>query len=129
MIDLDAPVIMTRPIHMGDANGSGNLFGGTLMGWMDEVCGTAAHRFARTRVTTAAVKQINFLLPIPYGSLLQLEAKVVRVGRTSMEVEVVAWMEQRDLAEPPLRAADGLLIFCSLGKDGRPQKIERKLEK
>ncbi len=124
---IDEPVIMTRVVHMGDGNGSGNLFGGTLMGWMDEVCGTAAHRFARTRVTTAAVKTINFRLPIPYGTILQLEGQVCKVGHTSMEVEVKAWMEKNDLKEEPVLAADGVFIFCSLGPSGRPQKIQRAL--
>lgn len=127
MHGLEEPVVMTRSVHMGEANGSGNLFGGVLMGWMDEVTGIAAHRFAKTRVTTAAVKKINFRRPIPYGSVLQLEGKVIRVGHASMEVAVTAWMETRDLKEAPVRAADGVFIFCSLGPDGKPQKIQRTL--
>ena len=89
------PVIMTRSVMLSMANSAGHLFGGTLMGWMDELSGITAHRFAWTRVTTAAVKGMNFYVPIPYGSVLQLEGQVVRVGNTSMDVEVVAWMVLR----------------------------------
>ncbi len=81
--DPKAPVLMTRSVMLKMANSAGNLFGGTLMGWMDEVSGIAAHRFTWTRVTTAAVKAMNFYVPIPYGTVLQLEGRVVRVGHTS----------------------------------------------
>ncbi|WP_281738959.1 acyl-CoA thioesterase [Acidaminococcus fermentans] len=121
------PVIMTRSVMLKMANSAGNLFGGTLMGWMDEVSGIAAYRFTWTRVTTAAVKAMNFYVPIPYGSVLQLEGRVVRVGNTSMDVEVVAWMEPEQEEQEPIRAADALFVYVSLDENRKPKKIQRSL--
>lgn len=94
---------------------------------MDELSGITAHRFAWTRVTTAAVKGMNFYVPIPYGSVLQLEGRVVRVGNTSMDVEVVAWMEPEQEEQEPIRAADALFVYVSLDENRKPQKIQRSL--
>ena len=126
------PVIMTRSVMLSMANSAGHLFGGTLMGWMDELSGITAHRFAWTRVTpaavtTAAVKAMNFYVPIPYGSVLQLEGRVVWVGNTSMDVEVVAWMEPEQEEQEPIRAADALFVYVSLDENRKPQKIQRSL--
>lgn len=121
------PVIMTRSVMLSMANSAGHLFGGTLMGWMDELSGITAHRFVWTRVTTAAVKGMNFYVPIPYGSVLQLEGRVVRVGNTSMDVEVVAWMEPEQEEQESIRAADALFVYVSLDEKGKPKKIERTL--
>ena len=118
---------MNRSVMLSMANSAGHLFGGTLMGWMDELSGITAHRFAWTRVTTAAVRSMNFYVPIPYGSVLQLEGRVVRVGNTSMDVEVVAWMEPEQEEQEPIRAADALFVYVSLDENRKPQKIQRSL--
>ncbi|WP_317302256.1 acyl-CoA thioesterase [Acidaminococcus timonensis] len=125
--DPKAPVLMTRSVMLKMANSAGNLFGGTLMGWMDEVSGIAAHRFTWTRVTTAAVKAMNFYVPIPYGTVLQLEGRVVRVGHTSLDVAVTAWLEPEQEEQELIRAADALFVYVSLDEKGKPKKIERTL--
>lgn len=125
--DPGAPVLMTRSVMLKMANSAGNLFGGTLMGWMDEVSGIAAHRFTWTRVTTAAVKAMNFYVPIPYGTVLQLEGRVVRVGHTSLDVAVTAWLEPEQEDQELIRVADALFVYVSLDEKGKPKKIERSL--
>ena len=45
-------VHQVRPEHL---NGSGRLFGGQLMSWIDEVAGLAAIRHSHHNVTTASV--------------------------------------------------------------------------
>ena len=125
--DPKAPVLMTRSVMLKMANSAGNLFGGTLMGWMDEVSGIAAHRFTWTRVTTAAVKAMNFYVPIAYGTVLQLEGRVVRVGHPSLDVAVTAWLEPEQEDQELIRAADALFVYVSLDEKGKPKKIERTL--
>jgi uncharacterized protein (TIGR00369 family) len=76
-----------------DTNPQGTLFGGQLVAWMDKAAGIAAMRQARRTVVTAAIENISFHLPILVGDLVELEARVVSVGRTSMVVEVEVWRE------------------------------------
>lgn len=125
---MTATCTMTRSVMLNMANSAGNLFGGTLMGWMDEVTGITAHRFTWTRVTTAAVKSINFYVPIHYGTVLQLEGRVIRVGRSSLDVEVVAYLEPETEDAAPIKAADGVFTYVSINEACRPIPIRKKLE-
>ena len=71
-----------------DTNPQGNLFGGTLVSWMDKAAGFAAMRRARSSVVTAAIEDIAFQVPILQGDLVEITATVISVGRTSMRVRV-----------------------------------------
>jgi acyl-CoA hydrolase len=71
-----------------DTNPQGNLFGGTLMSWMDKAAGFAAMRRSRTTVVTRAIDDIAFQVPILQGELVEVYARVIDVGRTSMRVRV-----------------------------------------
>lgn len=76
-----------------DTNPQGTLFGGQLVAWMDKAAGIAAMRRARRTVVTAAIENITFKVPIFVGDLVELDARVVSVGRTSMQVEVEVFRE------------------------------------
>jgi acyl-CoA thioesterase YciA len=81
-----------RTIAMpADTNPSGDIFGGWLMGLMDLAAASAAVRRARCRVATVAAERMAFLEPVRIGDEVSMFAEIVRVGRTSIEVEVEAW--------------------------------------
>ena len=71
------------------ANHLGTLFGGQALAWMDKAAFIAASRYARTVVVTARSEQIDFHTSVPKGALVDLVARVVETGRTSMQVEAV----------------------------------------
>ena len=57
-----------------DANGSGNIHGGTIMKLTDEVAALAAVKHARTRVVTVGMDRMDFLVPIYVGALVTFTA-------------------------------------------------------
>jgi acyl-CoA hydrolase len=67
------------------------LFAGRLMQFMDEVAGILALRFANVVTVTASVDQTSFSAPITVNEAVRLEARLTRVWRSSMEVEVDAY--------------------------------------
>ena len=75
-------VHQVRPEHL---NGSGRLFGGQLMSWIDEVAGLAAIRHSHHNVTTASVDNLRFMRPVYQGDLVVLIGQLTFVGKTSME--------------------------------------------
>lgn len=79
---------MTELVMPNDTNPHGTLSGGRLMYWIDIAGAMAAMRHARQRVVTVAIDEVVFHAPIPEGFLVQLQANVTCVGRTSMEVRV-----------------------------------------
>ena len=74
-------------------NGSGRLFGGRLMEWIDITAGVAARRHSGCNVTTASIDTLHFKSPAFVNDTVVLLAKVTYVGRTSMEVRVDTFVE------------------------------------
>jgi acyl-CoA hydrolase len=89
-------VMSVRLIDMvfpGDANHHGNLFGGTAMAHMDKVAFLAATRHARRTFVTASCDRLDFTAPAHVGEMAEAAGRVVRVGRSSLTVEVTLHAE------------------------------------
>ncbi|KGQ21229.1 acyl-CoA thioesterase [Thermus filiformis] len=111
---------MVYPVFPGTTNHYGTLFGGTAMAWMDQAAFVAATRYARRKVVTVHSDAIDFRRPVPLGAIVELLARVVEVGRTSVRVEVEMWVEPvREGAEPYL-AARGGFVLVAVDEEGRP---------
>jgi len=104
-----------KAVFPGETNHYDTLFGGTALQWMDEVAFIAATRFSREKVVTVSSDKVNFKTPIPAGSLVELDAQIVRVGNTSIEVKVDVWKESMYQDERVL-ALSGSFVMVSIGK-------------
>ena len=105
-----------------DTNPRGNLFGGTLVSWMDKAAGYAAMRRARSVVVTAAIEDIAFTVPIVQGDLVEVFARVVSVGRTSMRVRVEVSKEDALTGTTQLCTV-GHFTMVAVGADRRPVPV------
>ncbi len=105
-----------------DTNPRGNLFGGTLVSWMDKAAGFAAMRRARSVVVTAAIEDIAFDVPILQGDLVAVYARVVSVGRTSMRVRVEVSKEDALEGTSELCTV-GHFTMVAVGADRRPVPV------
>ncbi len=99
-----------------DANGLGNVLGGTVMHLVDLCAAMAAMRHARTPVVTASVDSLHFLHPVRIGQLIMLRSSVNRVFRTSMEVGVYVLTENL-LTGERLHTCSAYLTFVALNKE------------
>lgn len=105
-----------------DANIRGNVFGGAIMKYMDEIAAVVAFRHARKNVVTASIDRMNFIAPVYVGNLLVLKASVNYVGRTSMEIGVR--MEAEDLITGKVtHAGSCFLTYVALDEKGRPTPV------
>ena len=92
---MELPVTkMSRIVMPASTNDAGNLYGGRLLDWMDEVSGIAAKRFAHSEVMTVGIESIRFMRPMPQGSFIDINAEVVHVGNTSMKIKITVMMDQ-----------------------------------
>jgi acyl-CoA hydrolase len=85
------PVSLSRLIDLvflGDTNHHGTLFGGAGLALMDRIAFIAATRHGRVPFVTASCDRVDFQAPARVGEMVELCARVGRVGRTSMTVEV-----------------------------------------
>lgn len=118
----DSNVEMTELVLPNDTNPLGNCMGGRVMHFMDIAAAISARRFARTTCVTAAVDEINFLHPVPMGSLLVLHASVNFAGRTSMEIGVRVEIESTESRERK-HCASAYLTFVALDKNRKPMAV------
>lgn len=110
---------MVFPDH---TNHLGTLFGGQALAWMDKAAFIIASRYARRTVVTARSEEVNFRVPVRTGQLVELVASVVKVGRSSMHVEVEM------TAEDPLTGdrrvcTTGRFVMIALDSNGSPTPI------
>ena len=125
--------ILTDIVLPGETNPLGNLFGGELLARMDRACSIAARRHSRQIVVTASVNHVAFSRVIPVGSVLTIEAKVSRAFKSSMEVYVDVWIEDRASQERS-KVNEGIYTFVAVDVNGSPVPVpqiipETELEK
>lgn len=82
-----------------DTNGLGDIFGGWLMSQVDVAGAIVASRRAKGRVVTVAVNAFHFREPVFVTDVVSFYADVVKVGTTSITVDVEVWAE-RGLRSP-----------------------------
>lgn len=84
----DYQLTMTKLMTPDMANFYGNVHGGTIMKYADEVAYCCASRYSGQYVVTLSVDQIIFKLPIFVGNLVTFLSSVNYVGKTSIEVGI-----------------------------------------
>ena len=110
---------MVFPDH---TNHLGTLFGGQALAWMDKAAFIVASRHARRIVVTARSEEVNFRVPVRKGQLVELVARIVGTGRSSMQVEVEMTAEDPLSGERQV-CPTGRFVMIALDADGRPTAI------
>lgn len=117
----DSRVEQVHMLMYEHMNGSGRLFGGRLMEWIDVVAGVVARRHSGHNVTTASVDRLEFIAPAYIGDTIVLEGCITYAGRTSMEVRVDTYVEKLSGAKEKINRA--YLVMVALDEDDRPTQV------
>ena len=105
-----------------DVNFGGNVFGGSVMKWIDHAGYTRAANWSHSYCVTAYVGGIRFLKPIRVGDLVELKAELMHTGNTSMHISVSVYA--RDPKSDDARfTTDCILVFVAVDGDGQPTKV------
>jgi acyl-CoA thioesterase YciA len=108
-----------------DANHNGDIFGGWIMAQVDVAGGTVAGRVARGRVATVAVKSFVFKQPVQVGDILSLYADVVRIGNTSITVNVEVYAERGRAEARIVKVTEATLTYVAIDSSGRPRPVPK----
>ena len=122
---MPAPLPEARLLEMvfpDHTNHLGTLFGGQALAWMDKAAFIVASRHARRTVVTARSEEVNFRVPVHKGQLVELVARIVATGSSSMHVEVEM------TAEDPLSGdrhvcTTGRFVMVALNAHGAPTTV------
>jgi acyl-CoA thioesterase YciA len=116
------PVLRVVPMP-ADVNQHGDIFGGWIMSQVDIAGGVLAARRARGRVATVAVNSFTFKQPVLVGDLVTFFAEVVRVGRTSVTVDVEVYAQRNPTDLITVKVTEASLTYVAVGADRKPRPI------
>lgn len=124
---------MTDMVLPSETNPLNNLFGGELLARMDRAASIAARRHSRRITVTASVNHVAFNQAIPLGSVVTVEAAVSRAFKSSMEVFIDVWIEDRYNGKRT-KANEAIYTFVAVDETGTPTEVpplqpETELEK
>ena len=105
-----------------NTNSYGTLFGGHALSLMDRLAFIVASRYARKTVVTASSEKIEFRTPVKEGDLIELVGRIVRVGNTSITVDIDMYSENLLTGERSL-STTGEFVMVAVGEDGRPTPV------
>ena len=113
---------LTDLVLPSETNPLNNLFGGELLARMDRAASIAARRHSRRIVVTASVNHVAFNRAIPLGAVVTIEAKVSRSFKSSMEVFIDVWVEDRESGSRT-KANEAIYTFVAVDDSGRPVEV------
>ncbi len=119
----DSELVMRVAPLPADSNANGDVFGGWIMAQVDIAGSVLPARVARGRITTVAVNQFVFKQPVSIGDLLSFYARVTRVGRSSISVNVEVWAERNPAAPELVRVTEANLTYVAIDELGRPRAL------
>lgn len=122
-MELDsAKLSMTVLMTPDQANFSGNVHGGTILKYLDQVAYACASRYAGSYVVTLSVDQVTFRQPVYVGELVTFLASVNYTGRTSMEIGIKVITE--NIREKSVRHTNSCFFtMVAVDDDGRPVEV------
>lgn len=116
------PVLRVIPLP-ADLNGNGDIFGGWVMAQVDLAGGVPAMRRARGRVATVAVNSFLYKQPISVGDVVSFYASIVKVGRTSITVDVQVYAERNPANPLVVKVTEATLTYVCLNADGSKREV------
>jgi len=105
-----------------DTNPSGDIFGGWVLSQMDLAAGICAGQRAQRRVVTVAVESMSFIRPVKVGDVLGVYTEVEKVGRTSLDIHVEAWVRRGRIGERE-KVTEATFRFVAVDDNGKSTPV------
>ena len=109
-----------------EANASGDIFGGWVMSQVDIAGSIPAILASKGRVATVAVNSFVFKQPVLVGDVVSLYAEIVRIGRTSITVDVQVYSQRNPAAPECVKVTEATLTYVAIDPAGQPRPIPKK---
>ena len=117
-------VLRVMPLP-ADVNGNGDIFGGWLMAQVDLAGAVLPSRIAKGRIATVAVNEFVFKQPVSVGDLVSFYARVIRVGNTSVTVQVEVFAERNPANLQVVKVTEANLTYVAIDGNGKPRPIPK----
>jgi acyl-CoA thioesterase YciA len=96
---------------------------------MDIAGGIMADEMARSRVVTVAVDSISFIKPVHVGDVVCCYGKVLRVGTTSITINLEVWVKPAQLRiteeQHMFKVTEAAFTYVAVDSEGKKHPILR----
>ena len=114
--------ITTDIVMPSETNHLNHLFGGELLARMDRAAYITARRHSRRIAVTASVNHVAFNTAIPVGSVVNIEAQISRTFKTSMEIFIDVYIEDR-ISGIRTKANEAIYTFVAVDDTLKPVEV------
>jgi acyl-CoA thioesterase YciA len=119
----EQPVLRIVPMP-ADTNAHGTIFGGWVMAQVDIAGSVAAWDRAQGPIVTIAVNSFVFKEPVFVGDLVSFYARVLKVGRTSITVDVEVFAQRRrKTGTEAVRVTEAQLTYVAVDERRQPRLV------
>ncbi len=114
-----------------DINPAGNIFGGWILSQIDLAGAVTARELSPERVVTISMDKVVFKEPVFVGDVVSCYAKIIRVGNTSIAVEVEVSAERVDErgCTSCINVTSAVVTYVSVDKRGKKKRISDELKR
>lgn len=105
-----------------DINFGGKVHGGAVMKWIDQAGYVCAVNWCKQYAVTVYVGGIRFFKPIFIGNLVEIRARLVYTGSSSMHIVVDVYSKRPQDSEY-VKNTHCMIIFVAIGEDGKPVDV------
>jgi len=106
-----------------DTNEAGTIFGGVILSHLDLAAAVECRRHGVRRYVTAAMKEVEFVAPVYVGDLVSFYARTVKVGTTSITVQVEVEAERRTDGRK-VKVTEAEVVYVAVDESGRPTPVK-----
>ena len=109
-----------------DTNAHGTIFGGVILSYLDLAGGIECRRQSPKKFVTKAMHEVVFVAPVHLGDLVTFYTRTVRIGNTSITVEVEVEVERLGLdnTKEVVRVTEAEVIYVAVDDNGKPVPIK-----
>lgn len=121
-MDREREITLRFTAEPSDSNFFGNVHGGYVMRWIDQAAYACSVAWCGRDCVTVYVGGIRFYKPVHIGNLVEVSAKLIYTGTTSMHIAVdVCARELKSGIKH--KTTHCISIFVALDEDGKPTTV------
>jgi acyl-CoA thioesterase YciA len=108
-----------------DTNAFGTIFGGVILSYIDLAAAIEVRRHYSQKFVTKAMREVAFVAPVYLGDLVTFYTRMVRVGNTSVTVDVDVEAERlgSEGNRQTVSVTQAEVIYVAVDKDARPTPV------
>lgn len=121
-------ILTTKICMTSDLGVHGNLFGGTMMSYLDESAAAYACQLCDTpRMVTVKIEEVVFKLPVKVGNILKIYGEVDKIGKTSITLKLEARRHNVYTGQQKM-VCSTRMVFVRIDDEGNPVPISDRVK-